>query len=118
MDESGGLHADHVLRASRRGLAVDLGSLAELLAEAIPDEALVVAPAVAAQLEVLSARCRHRDRMVSELGPAARARYRPGVRALLHGPSGTGKSLAVGWLATRIGPVSYTHLTLPTICSV
>jgi hypothetical protein len=36
------------------------------------------------------------------LGPAARARYRPGVRALLVGPSGTGKTLAVGWLATRL----------------
>jgi hypothetical protein len=103
MAEAPRLSAAHVMRASRLGMAVDLGSLAELLPEPIPDQALVVSPAVAAQLEVLCARCRHRDRLVADLGPAMRASYRPGVRALLHGPSGTGKSLAVGWLATRIG---------------
>src|SRR5207302_11471594 len=31
------------------------------------------------------------------------ARYRPGVRALFLGPSGTGKTLAAGWLATQLG---------------
>jgi SpoVK/Ycf46/Vps4 family AAA+-type ATPase len=37
------------------------------------------------------------------LGLATRTRYSPGVRALFHGPSGTGKTLAAGWLATRLG---------------
>lgn len=93
----------HILAAGRSGAAADLGSLAQLLPEAIPDEALVVPAAVARELEALLHRCRNRDRLVDGLGPALGARYRPGVRALLHGPSGTGKSLAVGWLATRIG---------------
>src|SRR5690606_10867649 len=44
-----------------------------------------------------------REGVVEHLGPAARTRHRPGVRALLYGPSGTGKTLAVGWLATRLG---------------
>jgi hypothetical protein len=103
MAEASRLSTAHVMRASRLGTAADLGSLAELLPEPIPDQALVVSPVVASQLEALRARCRNRDRLVAGLGPATRARYRPGVRALLHGPSGTGKSLAVGWLATRIG---------------
>jgi hypothetical protein len=103
MAEAPRLSATHVMRASRLGTAADLGSLAELLPEPITDQSLVVSPVVASQLEALSARCRYRDRLVANLGPATQARYRPGVRALLHGPSGTGKSLAVGWLATRIG---------------
>jgi hypothetical protein len=103
MAQAPGLRSVDVMRASRLGAAVDLGSLAELLPEPIPEEALVVSPAVASQLEALCLRCRHRDRLVADLGPASQARYRPGVRALLHGPSGTGKSLAVGWLATRLG---------------
>jgi len=37
------------------------------------------------------------------LGASTVARYRPGVRALFLGPSGTGKTLAAGWLATRLG---------------
>ena len=48
-------------------------------------------------------RCLSRDTLAQQLGPSARTRYRPGVRALLVGPSGTGKTLAVGWLATRLG---------------
>jgi SpoVK/Ycf46/Vps4 family AAA+-type ATPase len=39
----------------------------------------------------------------SDLGPSARTRYKPGVRALFVGASGTGKTLAAGWLATRLG---------------
>src|SRR2546430_13862603 len=39
----------------------------------------------------------------SGLGASATARYHPGVRALFVGPSGTGKTLAAGWLATRLG---------------
>jgi len=41
------------------------------------------------------------------LGPAARTRYHPGVRALFVGPSGTGKTLAASWLATRLAVPLY-----------
>ena len=44
-----------------------------------------------------------RDELVAGLGVSATTRYRPGVRALFTGPSGTGKTLAAGWIATRLG---------------
>ena len=97
------LGAEHVARAARGGAAGDAGALAELVADEIPDAALVLPPAVRAELEALATRCLARDGAADGLGPAIRARFRPGVRALFVGPSGTGKSLAVGWLATRLG---------------
>jgi ATPase family associated with various cellular activities (AAA) len=96
------LTANDVALAARNGASGDLGTLAELLPEPIPDAALVLPPATRREIEALAARCIARDALADRLGPAARARYRPGVRALLVGPSGTGKTLAVGWLATRL----------------
>lgn len=90
-------------RAARQGVAADLGTLAELMPEAIDDAALVVSPALGATLAALQQRCQCREGLTDGLGPAARARYRPGVRSLFVGPSGTGKTLAAGWLATRLG---------------
>lgn len=92
-----------VAGVARRAQLGGLGALAEPLTEDIGDEALVLAAGLRADLEALEDRCRVRDGLADELGPAARARYRPGVRALMVGPSGTGKTLACGWLATRLG---------------
>ena len=89
------LTAADVALAARSGASGDLGTLAELLPEPIPDAALVLTAATRREIEALAARCIARDALVDRLGPAARARYRPGVRALLVGPSGTGKTLAV-----------------------
>src|SRR5262249_22441190 len=44
-----------------------------------------------------------REGLVEGLGASAAAKYRQGARALFTGPSGTGKTLACGWLATRLG---------------
>jgi hypothetical protein len=93
----------HVVQAARGGSAGDLGALAELMADPVPDDALVLPAQLRAELEAFAARCVGRDGAVQGLGPAARARFRTGVRALFVGPSGTGKSLAAGWLATRLG---------------
>ena len=93
----------HVAEAGRRGAAADLGSVAELIAEPIGDDVLVLPPQLRSDLDTLLLRCTGRDSLATTLGQAARARHRPGVRALLYGPSGTGKTLAVGWLATRLG---------------
>ena len=92
-----------IAAAARSGAGCDLGTLAELLPEPIPDDAVVFPAALRAELEALTVRCLGRDGLVDGLGPASVARYRPGVRALLVGPSGTGKTLAASWLATRIG---------------
>lgn len=98
-----GVAPHHVRRAARSGLAADLGTLAELLPEHIDDDALIIPPPLRATLDALTRRCELREALPSSLGPAARTRYRPGVRALFVGPSGTGKTLAAGWLATRLG---------------
>ncbi|VAW06084.1 Cell division protein FtsH [hydrothermal vent metagenome] len=48
-------------------------------------------------------RVRLRDQLSDKLGPAVTSRYRPGVRALMCGESGTGKTMAAHWLSDRIG---------------
>jgi hypothetical protein len=93
----------HLVGAIRDGAAPALGTLAERVPETIDDAALVVPAALGAELEALRQRCCLRETLTDALGPAARTRYRPGVRALLVGPSGTGKTLAAGWLASRLG---------------
>jgi hypothetical protein len=87
----------------RRGDSVGLGALAELIPDEVDDTALVVAPVLRRELESLVVRCRLRERFPDALGSSIKARYRPAVRALFVGPSGTGKTLAVAWLATRLG---------------
>jgi hypothetical protein len=94
---------DDVVAAARAGDAAGLGSLAQPLPVAIPDEALVTGSALRAELDTLLLRCRTRDGLTDGLGVSASVRYTPGVRALFVGPSGTGKTLAAGWLATKLG---------------
>ncbi len=94
---------EHVARAARSGGAGDLGALAELMSDSVPDASLVLPAPLRGELDAFAARCVARDGAAAGLGPAMQARFRPGVRALFVGPSGTGKSLAVGWLATRLG---------------
>jgi len=93
----------HVRLAARLGAAGELGTLAHLLPEAVPDDALVMPPELQAALHALRQRCLRREGLADALGPSARTRYRPGVRALLVGASGTGKTLAVAWLASQLG---------------
>jgi hypothetical protein len=88
---------------SRRGDSVGLGALAELIHDEVDDDALVVSAALRQELDSLVTRCRLREQFPDSLGPSIQARYRPSVRALFVGPSGTGKTLAVAWLATRLG---------------
>jgi hypothetical protein len=95
-------HED-VVAASWSGEGGSLESLAQPLRDPISDETLVVPAALRSELEVLVWRCRLREGLAGDLGVSASARYQPGVRALFVGPSGTGKTLAAGWLATRLG---------------
>lgn len=92
-----------VFAASVTGAGTGLDTLAQSLRESIPEEALVVPPLLRRELDVLAIRCRLREGLSSTLGTAVTTRYRPGVRALFVGPSGTGKTLAAGWLATKLG---------------
>ncbi len=92
---------------SRRGDSVGLGSMAELIRDDVDDEALVVTGDLRDELQSLVVRCRMREQFPGSLGLSIQARYRPSVRALFVGPSGTGKTLAVAWLATRLGMPLY-----------
>ena len=92
----------HVRQVAREGHDA-LGKLAQLLSEAVPDEALILAPRVRADLDAFLARARYREALVDGLGVASRTRYRTGLKALMVGPSGTGKTLAAGWIAGKLG---------------
>ena len=78
-------------------------TLAQPLPDVIPDEALIAGPQLSSELSRLLLRCRRRESLIEGLGASALARYRPGIRVLFTGQSGTGKTLAAGWLATRLG---------------
>lgn len=80
-----------------------LDALAMALAEPVSDDALVVSGPVRDELQRALQRCRHREQLHATLGAAARTRACDGVRLLLTGASGTGKSLAAQWLATQLG---------------
>nr|WP_145547127.1 ATP-binding protein [Variovorax boronicumulans] len=97
----GALQRPALHQAARRQRS-ELGTLAEALPSDVPDAALVLAAPLRAELAHLLQRCRLRDGLADGLGPGARTRYRPGVRALLVGASGTGKTLSAGWIATQL----------------
>ena len=68
---------------------------------------IVLPPALGEALDRLRDRIRLRNRLHDGLGDTLAARYRPGVRALFTGSSGTGKTLAVHWLAREAGLPCY-----------
>jgi SpoVK/Ycf46/Vps4 family AAA+-type ATPase len=92
----------HVREASWISEGPGLGGLAEPVRDEIPDNAMVTTPLLRRDLDLLLARCRVREGLGEDLGAAIRSRSRPGVRAMFVGPSGTGKTLAASWLATRL----------------
>lgn len=88
------------------GVALGAGIMAGLARyspAAVANDALVLPGPLRANLDRLLERARMRDRLQENLGAAVTSRYRPGVRALLYGESGTGKTLAAHWLATQLG---------------
>jgi len=93
---------DDVTKAAWSLEGAGLETLAEPLPDRISDEALVLTPPLRDQLNHLVRRCRWRGELVEGLGASSRARYHAGVRALFVGPSGTGKTIAAGWLATTL----------------
>ena len=84
-----------------------LGTLAVPVRDRVEDTAVVFTVAVRRELELLDLRCRQREQLDHGLGPSFAARGPQGVRALLVGAPGTGKTLAASWLATRLGQPLY-----------
>ncbi len=64
---------------------------------------LVASPATTEKLAELERRCRYREKLLARLGPAFGNGCNRGVRALLTGASGTGKTLAAKILAAELG---------------
>jgi SpoVK/Ycf46/Vps4 family AAA+-type ATPase len=100
-----GASAEQAVADAARGTAAcrALDALAQPLPEAVGDAALVVADGVRDELARVLQRCAMRAGLHAALGVAARTRASEGVRMLFTGASGTGKSLAAMWLATRLG---------------
>jgi hypothetical protein len=96
-------NVDAVREAALAEARGGLDALAQPIADHVPDGALVLPERLQAELALLAERCCRREGLAAGLGPALQLRYRVGVRALLTGPSGTGKTLACAWLATRLG---------------
>ena len=97
----------HVAEARRLLGAEGLRLLAQPVDRRVTDEALVVPPQVAEELRAVLARARARERIAEGLGATLRATPSPGVRLLLVGESGTGKTLIASWLATALGAPLY-----------
>ena len=102
---AGRVPAAQAVAEAARGTAAcrALDALAMPLPEAVADTALVIADGVRGELDRVLHRCALRERLHDTLGVAARTRASEGVRMLFTGASGTGKSLAAQWLATRLG---------------
>jgi hypothetical protein len=99
------------------GGSAELDSLARRLDTCGADwSALVLDADLRRDLATLEARCRQRDRLRETLPAAFAARLNAGVRALLAGPSGTGKTLAAQVLAERLGVPVY-RLDLSSVVS-
>ena len=63
---------------------------------------LVLSATTADELYALEARCREREKLRQQVGPALKQSLNRGVRALFSGPSGTGKTLAARALAAAL----------------
>ena len=80
-----------------------LDTLAERMDVGGDWSAVVVGPGTRERLDELELRCRQRERLLDHLGPAFGTVKSRGVRALLAGASGTGKTLAARVLASVLG---------------
>lgn len=86
---------------ARGGGRID--ALARLSDATVARQDIVLPPDLASSLDRLCDRILMRNGLANGLGPTLAARYKPGVRALFSGESGTGKTLAAHWLANEAG---------------
>ncbi len=94
----------HDVRAASRTLNRQaLDALATRLETAGDWSDLAVDNDVRRDLDELRGRCRHRETLAKHVGAGLGCRVGFGVRALLTGPSGTGKTLAARLLAAELG---------------
>jgi len=99
--------AAHVADARRQLGAERLRLLAQPVERRIEPGAIVLPPLVAEELERLLDRARQRESLWQGLGATLSQTPTAGLRALFCGESGTGKTLAAGYVATRLGAPLY-----------
>jgi hypothetical protein len=106
--------AQDVMRGARAQQARLLDTLAARVPTVSDWDRVAVRPQTMRELRLLEVRCRHRERIGATVGAAAGEDLTAGVRALLTGPSGTGKTLAARTLAGVLGVDLY-RIDLSTV---
>lgn len=97
------LNIDDVKKATWSSDDNQLGALAQAMEHKVEDNGLVLDGNVERQMRSLYLRCLNRESLDCDLGISIKQRYHHGVKALMVGPSGTGKTLSANWLATKLG---------------
>ncbi|MGW1412351.1 ATP-binding protein [Streptomyces sp. NPDC002403] len=106
--DGGTLTPDHVRQGARAQNAAGLDRLARRIEPTVTWDDLVLPPDTHAQLRELTARARHRDRVLGEWGMRPGGGRGRGVSALFAGDSGTGKTMSAEVIAADLGLDLYT----------
>jgi hypothetical protein len=106
--DGGTLTPDHVRHGARAQNAAGLDRLARRIEPGVGWNDLVLPPGTHAQLRELTARARHRDRVLGEWGMRPGGGRGRGVSALFAGDSGTGKTMSAEVIAADLGLDLYT----------
>ncbi|MEV6074431.1 ATP-binding protein [Streptomyces sp. NPDC052069] len=104
----GTLTSDHVRQGARAQNAAGLDRLARRIEPTVTWDDLVLPPDSHTQLRELTARARHRDRVLGEWGMRPGGGRGRGVSALFAGDSGTGKTMSAEVIASDLGLDLYT----------
>lgn len=97
----------HITQARRQLGAERLRLLAQPVEREVDNNAMVLTPLVNEELERIINRAAQRESLWHGLGATLQQTATSGIRALFIGESGTGKTLAASYLATRIGAPLY-----------
>ena len=97
----------HIVEARIQLGSERLRLLAQPDTRLVPRDAIVLPPLVESELERLLARAEQRESVWQGLGSTLKQTKTSGVRALFVGESGTGKTLAANFVATRLGAPLY-----------
>lgn len=106
--DGGTLTPGHVRQGARAQNAAGLDRLARRIEPTVNWHDLVLPPDAHAQLRELTARARHRDRVLGEWGMRPGGGRGRGVSALFAGDSGTGKTMSAEVIAADLGLDLYT----------
>jgi hypothetical protein len=97
----------HITAARQQLGAERLRLLAQPELRQVDRDAIILPPLVNSELERLIDRAQQRESLWQGLGATLQQTFTAGVRALFIGESGTGKTLAASYIATRLGAPLY-----------